>query len=74
MVAPALLLALNPDGPMGHDRLESAMFWVGAMFAFMPILVGLAVFGVLWWHRKKAGVPGATSADEGPPPGERAAP
>ena len=52
MVAATLLLALHPDGGMGHDRLETSMFWVGAMLAFMPVLVLLGVFGFVWWGRR----------------------
>jgi hypothetical protein len=70
MVTTSLLLALHPEGPMGHDKLESAMFWVGAMLAFTPVLVGLGVFGLIWWHRRKAGAPGGAPAAAGPPPGE----
>lgn len=70
MVTAALLLTLHPDGPMGHDKLESAMFWVGAMFAFMPILVGLGIFGVVWWHRRKAAAAGAANGAGPPADGE----
>jgi hypothetical protein len=73
MVTATLLLALHPDGPMGHDRLESAMFWVGAMLAFTPVLVGLGVFGVIWWHRKKAAMAAGAATGAGPP-GEDDAP
>ena len=51
---PALLLAAQEPGPMAvHDRLDTAMFWVGAMFAFTPILVALGVGSVIWWQRRK---------------------
>ncbi len=68
MVTASVLLALHPDGPMGHDRLESAMFWVGAMLAFMPVLVLVGVFGFVWWHRRRRpdGNEGAPGEAEGP--------
>jgi hypothetical protein len=69
MVTASVLLALH-HGPMGHDRLESAMFWVGAMLAFTPVLVGLGVFGLIWWHRKKAAMAAGAATGAGPPPGE----
>lgn len=37
----------------GHDRLDVAMFWTGALFVFTPILAALAVLGVVLWHRRK---------------------
>ena len=29
------------------------MFWVGALFAFTPIIVGATVIGIWWWMRKR---------------------
>ena len=43
---------------MSHDAMqamEQGMFWVGAMFVFMPILFASVVIGVWWYQRKKAG-------------------
>jgi hypothetical protein len=48
-----LLLALH-DGGMGHDRLEAAMFWVGALLAGLPVLVLGGVFFYIRWQKKKA--------------------
>ena len=47
----------------GHDRLDAAMFWTGALFVFTPILAALAVLGVVLWHRRKR----AREAGEGMP-------
>ena len=55
----ALLLALaQTSDQMVHDRLDAAMFWVGAMFAFTPILVAIGVGSVIWWQRRKKQVEG----------------
>ena len=61
---PALFLTLaQSSDQMVHDRLDAAMFWVGAMFAFTPILVGLGAGAVIWYHRRKE------RPDEGANPG-----
>jgi hypothetical protein len=42
---------------MSHDAMqamEQGMFWVGAMFVFMPILFASIVIGV-WWYQRKSG-------------------
>jgi hypothetical protein len=49
----ALALAQETDPMAAHDRLDAAMFWVGAMFAFTPILVAIGVGSVIWWQRRK---------------------
>ena len=71
MVILPVLYALH-DGPMGHDRLESAMFWVGAMLAFMPVLVLLGVFGVIWWHRRQAAAAAGAPPDASGPATDQA--
>jgi len=49
-----LAAALHDDDWMAvHDRLDAAMFWVGALFAFTPVLIGIAVGSIIWWHRRK---------------------
>ncbi len=48
---------------MSHDPLEAAMFWVGALLAFMPVLVLLGVFLYVWWQRRRAGRKDSTGAD-----------
>ena len=57
MTLPPLVLlaavASLDDGMAAHDRLDRAMFWVGAMFAFTPIVVGLIVASVIWWQRRR---------------------
>jgi hypothetical protein len=35
-----------------HGRLDSAMFWVGALMALTPLAVALGVGGYLWWRRR----------------------
>ncbi len=37
---------------MNHG-LESSMFWVGAMFAFTPIVFFGIVIGVWWYTRRR---------------------
>jgi hypothetical protein len=61
MVTASVLLALH-EGPMGHDRLEAAMFWVGAMLAFMPVLVLSGVLLYVRWRKKKLARMGAAPA------------
>ncbi|MDH3496781.1 MAG: hypothetical protein OER21_08470 [Gemmatimonadota bacterium] len=36
-----------------NDALSTSMFWVGALFAFTPIVVGGIVIGVWWLTRKR---------------------
>ena len=43
------------------------MFWVGAMLAFMPVLVLLGVFGVIWWHRRQAAAAAGAPPDPSGP-------
>ena len=37
----------------GHDPLEAAMFWVGALLAFLPVMVLTGVLLYVRWHKKK---------------------
>jgi hypothetical protein len=37
----------------GHDRMDAAMFWTGALFVFTPILAALGVIGVILYHRRR---------------------
>lgn len=37
---------------MNH-ALDTSMFWVGAMFAFTPIILGGTVIAVWWWMKKR---------------------
>lgn len=37
----------------GHDRLDSTMFWTGALIAFTPVVMGLIALGVILYHRRK---------------------
>jgi hypothetical protein len=34
------------------DTISSAMFWVGALFVFTPIVCAGIVLSV-WWHKRK---------------------
>ncbi len=38
---------------MSEDTLSLAMFWVGVLFVFTPILVVAVVIGTTWYFRKK---------------------
>jgi hypothetical protein len=38
---------------MNEETLSLAMFWVGVLFAFTPILVAAVVIGTTWYLRKK---------------------
>jgi len=45
---------------MNHDdAMSSAMFWVGALFVFTPILVVATVVVTSWYLRKKRKSPAA---------------
>ncbi len=37
---------------MERDRFEAAMFWVGALLAFLPVLIGLGIWAFLWWSKR----------------------
>ncbi len=37
---------------MNHDAADLAMFWVGALFAFTPLVFFGVVIGV-WWYQQK---------------------
>ncbi len=37
-----------------NDPVSTSMFWVGAMFAFTPVVVGGTVIAIWWWKRKQA--------------------
>lgn len=52
MVAgPAAASLLQQPHP-SHDALDTSMFWVGALFAFTPIVLGGAVL-FIWWRRRR---------------------
>jgi membrane protein DedA with SNARE-associated domain len=55
-----LLLAVQRFGGM-NDQLESAMFWVGALLAFLPVLVLGGVLLYVWRQKRRR------AADEGAP-------
>lgn len=40
---------------MNHDAVDLAMFWVGALFVFTPILFFGIVIGVRWYQQKRRG-------------------
>jgi hypothetical protein len=37
---------------MNHG-LDVSMFWVGALFAFTPIVVGGTAIAIWWWMRRR---------------------
>lgn len=39
---------------MNHEAMHNAMFWVGAMFVFTPLVTAGIVIGVWWWGRRRA--------------------
>jgi len=47
-----------------NEALDTSMFWVGALFAFTPVVVGGLVIAVWWFTRKR----GAASGEPYPPP------
>lgn len=49
------------DGMSEHGRLDAAMFWVGALFVFTPIIIGSSVLGYIWWSRRKRTTPPAAN-------------
>lgn len=46
---------------MNHEAMDAAMFWVGALFVFTPILVVATVIFTTWYLRKKRKASGAAS-------------
>jgi len=43
------------------------MFWVGAMFAFVPMLIGAGVVAAWWrWRQREPAPPGVEHHDSGP--------
>ena len=38
---------------MNHDAMSDAMFWVGALFVFTPIMLTGIVITVLWLARRR---------------------
>lgn len=66
---------------MNHDAADLAMFWVGALFAFTPLVFFGVVIGVWWYQRKrKSGARGsgqhrgAGRHEASPPPSGRPTP
>jgi hypothetical protein len=39
---------------MNHHAAEAAMFWVGALFVFTPMVFAGVVLGVWWYGRRRA--------------------
>lgn len=46
-------MLVQRTGLPSHSKLDDAMFWVGALFVFTPIVVAISVFGYMYWHRRK---------------------
>jgi hypothetical protein len=38
---------------MSQEALHTSMFWVGAMFAFTPLIVGGSVIFIIRWMRRR---------------------
>jgi ATP-dependent Zn protease len=47
----------------GHDPLESAMFWVGALLALLPVVLLFGVLLYVWRQRRRAGRGDSTGVD-----------
>jgi hypothetical protein len=43
---------MNPD-QMSQESMSMVMFWVGGMFALMPILIVSMIIGTTWYLRRK---------------------
>jgi uncharacterized membrane protein len=56
-----------------NHALDVSMFWVGALFAFTPVIVGGTVIGIWWWMRKRGALdePVRPSDSAGAPPVQR---
>ena len=52
---------------MNHDVMSNAMFWVGALFVFTPIILTGIVIGAIWLQRRRRVPPGPDSPVLGPP-------
>ena len=50
---------------MDHTVLDQSMFWVGALFVFVPLLSGGAVL-YFWWRWKKSLPPQEDAPDAEP--------
>ena len=46
----------------GRGPFEAAMFWVGALLAFVPVLIGLGIAAYIVWKRKKREAGGGRAA------------
>ncbi|HEY2807088.1 MAG TPA: hypothetical protein VGI92_14610 [Gemmatimonadales bacterium] len=36
-----------------HGQLESSMFWVGVLIAFLPVGIIGGILGYVWWSRRR---------------------
>lgn len=52
---------------MNPDVMSDAMFWVGALFVFTPIILTGIVIGAIWFQRRRRGPPGPDTPVLGPP-------
>jgi len=52
-----------------NHALDTSMFWVGAMFAFTPIIVGGTVIGIWWWMKKRGALDEESSPEMQAPGG-----
>lgn len=49
-----ILALLQAAQATAHDRLDSAMFWVGLSFVMTPLTIGGIVLAYLRWKRRHA--------------------
>ena len=52
---------------MNHEVMSDAMFWVGALFVFTPIVLTAIVIGAIWLQRRHDRRSGADSQVHPPP-------
>ena len=52
---------------MNHDAMGAAMFWVGALFVFTPIVLTGIVIGAIWLQRRRRGPAGPETPVPRPP-------
>jgi len=56
-----------------NHALDVSMFWVGALFAFTPVILGGTVIAIWWWMRKRGALdePARPPDSAGAPPVQR---
>lgn len=68
MITLLALLQQPANTNQPHGQLESAMFWVGVMFAFLPMLIIAGLVGFVYWNKR------ALKAEQSLPPTDTSGP